>query len=95
MLKAYLQITLTIEGVDRAGAAGIYSLYREPFLDTIKGALSNELLVHAEDIQILHGFDSAEHAQEYLMSDLFNDDMITSLKPYLTGEPNVKIYNVV
>jgi len=57
--------------------------------------LSKELLVHTEDVQVLHGFDSVESAQEYLMSDLFNQDVVTSLRPYLKGEPDVKIYRVV
>ncbi|GGC39850.1 hypothetical protein GCM10011386_34920 [Parapedobacter defluvii] len=57
--------------------------------------MSKELLVHTEDVQVLHGFDSVESAQEYLMSDLFNQDVVTSLRPYLKGEPDVKIYRVV
>ena len=95
MTKAYLEITLTIEGLDRAGAAAVYTLYREPFLRTIKGALSKELLVHAEDVRMLHGFDSVESAQEYLASDLFNRDVVASLKPYLKGAPDIRIYSVV
>ncbi|WP_345232897.1 hypothetical protein [Olivibacter ginsenosidimutans] len=94
MAKAYLEITLTIDGIDRAGVAGVYNLYKEPFLKTIKGALSKELLIHTDDIQVLHRFDSVENAQEYLMSNLFNHDVVTSLKPYLKGEPNIKIYSV-
>lgn len=95
MAKAYLEITLTIDGIDRAGVTAVYSLYKEPFLQTVKGALSKELLTHTASVQVLHGFDSFEHAQEYLMSDLFNQDVVTSLKPYLIkGEPDIKIYNV-
>lgn len=94
MAKAYLEITLTIDGIDRAGAMAVFTLYKEPFLQTVKGALSKELLNHIDSVQILHGFDSVENAQEYLMGNLFNKDIITSLKPYLKGEPNIKIYTV-
>lgn len=94
MVKAYLEIKLTIKGIDRAGVTAVYSLYKGPFLQTVKGALSKELLAHTEDVQVLHGFDSFENAQEYLMSDLFNRDVVASLKPYLKGEPDIKIYNV-
>lgn len=95
MAKAYLQVTLTIEGTDDAVVATVYNLYKKPFLTTIKGALSKELLVHLEDVQVLHGFDSMENAQEYLMSDLFNKEVVTSLKPCIKGAPDIKIYSVV
>ncbi|MFD1772289.1 hypothetical protein [Sphingobacterium suaedae] len=95
MVKAYLEITLTVDGIDRAGATAVYALYKEAFLHTVQGAISKELLTHPDDVLVLHGFDSLEHAQEYLMSDLFNRDVLTSLKPYLQGQPNIKIYRVV
>ncbi len=95
MVKAYLEITLTIDNIDRASATAVYILYKEPFLKTIKGALSKEFLVHVEDIQVLHGFDSVENAQEYLMSDFFNKNVVPSLKPYLKRLCNIKIYSVV
>ncbi len=94
MVKAYVEITLTIKGLDRAGVATVYTMYKEPFLKNVKGALSKELLVHVEDIQVLHGFDNVENAQKYLMSDFFNLDVVLSLKPYLKDEPNIKIYCV-
>ncbi|WP_409149870.1 hypothetical protein [Sphingobacterium sp. BS-2] len=94
MAKAYLVITLTIDGMDGAGAAAVYFLYKQPFLETIKGALSKELLNHIDDVQLLHGFDCVENAQEYLMSDFFKKNVVTSLKPYLKGKPDIKIYSV-
>ncbi|MBN8789816.1 MAG: hypothetical protein J0I84_22270 [Terrimonas sp.] len=94
MAKAYLEITLTIDGIDRAGATAVYILYKDPFLQTIKGALSKELLTHVDDVQILHTFDSVENAQEYLMSDFFNKSVVPSLQAYLKGAPNIKIYSV-
>lgn len=94
MAKAYLEITLQIDEADRASAAGVYSQFKAQFLKTIEGALSKELLVHAENVQVLHGFDSVEHAQNYLMSELFNNDVVVALKPYLKGTPDIKVYKV-
>ncbi|MBO9618632.1 MAG: hypothetical protein J7539_06295 [Niabella sp.] len=95
MAKAYLEITLQVEAANRANAAGVYNKYKAPFLETIKGALSKELLAHTDNVQVLHGFDSVINAQEYLLSRLFNDDVVVALRPYLTGQPDVKIYEVV
>lgn len=94
MVRAYLEITLKIDEQDRSSAADVYNTYKTPFLETITGALTKELLIHVQDVQVLHGFDSIEHAQAYLMSDLFNNDVVTALKPYLKDNPDVKIYAV-
>lgn len=91
---AYLQITLKINAENRANAAKVYTDYKAPFLDTIKGAESKELLIRDEDVQVLHGFASVEDAQAYLQSDLFNKDVVTALAPYLAADPEVRIYDV-
>ena len=57
-VKAYLQITLDISDENRPAAAKVYNDYRRPFLDTIEGAVSKNLLIRTEDVQVLHGFDS-------------------------------------
>ena len=57
------------------------------------GALSKELLIRQEDVQVLHGFDSVEHAQAYLSSELFQNDVFVSLKPLWSAEPEVRIYS--
>jgi len=94
MAKSYLEITLKIDDADRASAAGVYNQYKAPFLESIKGAASKELLIREEDVQVLHGFESAEDAQNYLSSELFNNDVVTALKPYLKDNPDVRIYTV-
>ncbi|MGP1458355.1 MAG: hypothetical protein ACTTKL_03480 [Treponema sp.] len=94
-VNAYLEITMKIEDVNRAAAAKVYANYREPFLKTIKGALTKELLVRDEDVQVLHGFDSAENAKAYLSSDMFKDDVFTGLKPLWAAEPDVRIFSVM
>ncbi len=91
----YLQITLKIADANRAAAAGIYQKYRAPFLSTITGAKSKELLVRDEDVQVLHGFDSKENANAYLQSELFTADVVGGLKPLLDAAPDVRIYQVV
>lgn len=64
-VKAYLEITMTINESNRPAVAKIYSDYRKPFLDTIEGALIKDLLIRDKDVQVLHGFDSLEHAKAY------------------------------
>ena len=93
-VKAYLQITMKISNDNRPAAAKVYTDYRQPFLDTIKGALTKDLLIRDEDIQVLHGFDSAENAQAYLSSELFQNDVFVGLKPLWDADPEVKIYTV-
>ncbi|MDQ8141460.1 hypothetical protein [Chryseobacterium sp. CFS15] len=95
MANAYLEITLKIDDADRASAAGVYNQYKAPFLDTVKGAKSKELLVSEEKVQVLHGFDSVEDAKDYLSTDLFNNDVVVALKPYLKADPVIDIYSVV
>ena len=93
-VKAYLEITMRIDNANRPAAAKIYTDYCAPFLNTIEGALTKELLIRDEDVQVLHGFDMAEHAAAYLNSELFNADVVKGLKPLWSAEPDVKIYTV-
>ncbi|ODV41031.1 hypothetical protein AWV79_02135 [Cupriavidus sp. UYMMa02A] len=90
----YLQITLKIADTNRAAAAGIYQKYKAPFLNTINGAKSKELLVREEDVQVLHGFDTKENANAYLQCELFTADVVGGLKPLLEASPDVRIYQV-
>lgn len=92
--KAYLEITMVIDNANRPAAAKIYADYRQPFLSQIKGAVSKDLLVRDEDVQVLHGFDSVENAKAYLDSALFKNDVSVGLKPLWNGNPDVKIYSI-
>ena len=92
--KAYLEITMAIDEANRPTAAKVYADYRQPFLAQIKGAVSKELLIRSEDVQVLHGFDSVENAEAYLKSELFNSDVFVGLKPLLGADPEVKIFSV-
>ena len=94
-VKAYLEITLKIEEANRPAAAGVYTTYRQPFLDTIPGAVTKELLVRGEDVQVLHGFETVEQAEAYLTSDLFNEDVFVKLQPLWSADPEVRIYTKV
>ena len=93
-VKAYLEITMRIDNANRPAAAKVYTDYRAPFLNTIEGAHTKELLIRDEDVQVLHGFDMAEHAAAYLNSELFNADVVKGLKPLWSAEPGLKIYTV-
>lgn len=93
-VKAYLEITMKINDTNRPAAAKVYNDYRQPFLDTINGALTKDLLIRDEDVQVLHGFDSVENAQAYLSSDMFKNDVFVGLQPLWDEDPCVKIYNV-
>ena len=94
-VNAYLEITMKIAEGNRPAAAKVYADYRGPFLEQIDGALTKELLVRDEDVQVLHGFDSVEHAQAYLESQMFTDDVFVGLKPTWDADPEVRIYPVV
>lgn len=89
---AYLEITLTIRNADRATAAEVYQQYKQPFLETITGATSKELLIRDEDVQVLHGFDTAANAQAYLSSELFTKDVVGGLSPLLQADPEIRVY---
>ena len=93
-VKAYLEITMRIDNANRPAAAKVYTDYRAPFLDTVKGALTKDLLIRDEDVQVLHGFDTAENAAAYLNSELFTADVVKGLKPLWSAEPDVRIYTV-
>ncbi len=91
---AYLEITLKVSAANRPAAAGVYNKYKDAFLKQIKGAKSKELLIRDEDVQVLHGFASVADAGAYLKSDLFTQDVVNELAPYLDGGPEVRIYDV-
>ncbi len=92
MTKAFLEITLKIAPENRAQAGGVYKKYLQPFLSHAPGAESKDLLIRAEDMQVLHGFNSKAHAESYLRSTLFQRDVVPALEPWLLADPEVRIY---
>jgi len=88
----YLQITLKIAPANRPAAAGVYERYKTPFLNKVAGAKSKELLVRDDDVQVVHGFDTAEQANAYLKTELFTSDVVKALKPLLDAAPDVRTY---
>ena len=76
-VKAYLEITMVIHPENRPAAAKVYNDYRQPFLDTIEGALTKELLIRDEDVLVIHGFNSLAHAKAYLETDMFKNDVLS------------------
>jgi hypothetical protein len=89
---AYLEITLQVDGDRRSAAAEVYKQFRAPFLASVPGARSKELLVRDEDVQVLHEFSSVAEANAYLRSDLFAQDVVSALTPLLSGDPEIRIY---
>ena len=92
MKKGYLEITMKVAAANRAKAGAVYAKYKQPFLTTIPGAESKDLLLREEDVQVLHGFDSRASAESYLKSPLFGNDVVGELKPYLMADPEIRIY---
>ena len=92
--NAYLEITLDVKAENRNSAGGVYLKYKTPFLEQIKGASSKDLLMRTDDVQVLHGFETVEDANAYLSSDIFQNDVVRELKPYLESDPEIRIYLV-
>ena len=90
----YLEITLTVRAENRPSAAAVFYRFKQPFLDTVAGALSKELLVREADVQVLHVFDTPDHAAAYLDSALFASDIVAELAPLLAADPEIRIYQV-
>jgi hypothetical protein len=91
---AYLEITLKVDPEDRPAAAGVYNKYKQPFLTGVPGAQSKDLLVRDEDVQVLHGFESVAHANDYLASELFTGDVVRELGPLLQADPEIRVFDV-
>ncbi|MDO5532177.1 hypothetical protein [Sutterella sp.] len=91
-VNAYLEITMKIPAENRPAAAEVFFKYRGPFLETIEGAETKSLLVRDEDVQVLHGFDSAEHAKAYLSTELFTRDVAAGLSPLWSADPEIRIF---
>lgn len=92
--NAYLEITLNVKEVNRPTAGGVYVKYKTPFLEQIKGATSKDLLMRGDDVQVLHGFESTAHAEAYLTTEIFTNDVVGELKPLLESNPEIRIYSV-
>ncbi|MDO4854139.1 MAG: hypothetical protein Q4A43_01755 [Coriobacteriia bacterium] len=94
-VKAYLQVIMTINPENRPAAAKVYNDYRQPFLDEIEGALTKECLIRDEDVQVIHGFDSMEHAKAYLETALFTEKVAPGLQPTWAADPDIRFYEVL
>jgi hypothetical protein len=92
---AILEITLAVDDDHRSAAAAVYAKYRGPFLSGVKGATSKQLFVRDEDVQVLHGFATAEDASAYLSSDLFTANVVRELGPLLASDPDIRVYDEV
>lgn len=57
-------------------------------------ALMKEPFIRDADVQVIHGFDSMEHAKAYLESDMYKNDVFVGLKPTWAADPDVRFYEV-
>lgn len=64
-------------------------------MDTIASAVSNQLLVREDDVQVLHVFAYVAEVEGYLKSDLFNQDVVVELKLFFQAAPGIRICSVV
>ena len=94
-MTAYLQMTLAVPEEKRSAAAAVYVRYRRRFLDEVKGAVSKELLVRDEDVQVLHRFVTDQDAWAYLSSGLLLQEIMPELTPLTEGEAEIRIYTVI
>lgn len=92
MNKAFLEITMKVAAANRPKAGEVYSKYKGSFLSTVPGAVSKDLLLREEDVQVLHSFDTRVSAEQYLGSKLFGIDVVGELKPLLMADPEIRIY---
>lgn len=92
MTRAFLEITLNIAQENRSNAGAVYKKYKQAFLSDVPGAQSKDLLLRTEDVQVLHGFDTTENAENYLGTKLFQEDIVGELKPFLVSDPDIRIY---
>src|SRR5262245_32983032 len=90
----YLEITLKVRAERSPAAVDVYNRYRTPFLQTVTGAKSKQLLVRDDDVQVLHGFDTEANAQAYLKTSLFERDIVSALGPLLDAAPDLRVYVV-
>jgi len=91
-MKAILEITMQVSDANRPKAGAVYAKYKPPFLETVPGAQSKDLLVRDEDVQVIHTFESRAFAERYLASKLFGTDVVSELKPLLAAEPEIRVY---
>jgi len=92
MKSAILEITMKVAGAHRPKAGAVYAKYKPPFLASVPGAQSKELLLREEDVQVLHRFESRAAVHNYLASRLFSVDVVEELKPLLMADPEIRIY---
>ncbi|MEV7372958.1 hypothetical protein AB0O51_19020 [Streptomyces sp. NPDC090301] len=64
-----------------------------PDRDTVAGAVGRELLVRAEDVQVL-GLEAAADARTYLSGELFTRDVTGALSPLLDAAHDVRVHTI-
>lgn len=94
-MSVILEITLKVKEENRPKAAAVYGKYRAEFLTQTPGAIDKQLLVRADDVQVVKKFQSIVHAEDYLKSNLFVNKVVPELRPLLEGPPDIRVYEIV
>ncbi|MFA5515544.1 MAG: hypothetical protein WDA20_04590 [Desulfuromonadales bacterium] len=93
-VRAYLQISLPVPPERRDEAiTKVFLPSRQRFDELAEGAVSIDLLVRNEDLQVLAGFDTLEHARAFEKSPA-GRDLTGQLTKLAEKEPTVALYNV-
>ncbi len=45
-------------------------------------------------MQVLHSFEAEADTKAYLLTGIFQNDVVRELKPYLKRDPEIRIYSV-
>lgn len=94
MIRAYLVIMLNVRTDDIGATSSIHDKFKSSFLDQIRGGMSTEFLIGQNDVVLLNGFANAEDANAFLSTELYNNTILTALKPFLLDNPKNNIYMV-
>ncbi|MBE0598500.1 MAG: hypothetical protein IH614_14640 [Desulfuromonadales bacterium] len=93
-VRAFLQITFQIQPPQREEAiTRSYLPHQQRFLDRSEGGVSMDWLARAEDVQLLLGFDTVEHAQAFQKSPA-GRELVAAFSSYANTKPQSALYTV-
>ena len=93
-VRSFLQMTLLVSQARREEAiTKVYLPNRQRFLERVEGAVSMDLLFREEDIQVLVGFDTLEHARSSLESPA-GKEMVSQFAGFTREAPRTALYDV-
>ena len=70
------------------------AVQHQPGEQPVAGLTGMVAVVRDEDVQVLHGFETAEQASAYLSSELFTTKVVPGLTPLFKADPDIRVYTV-